>query len=63
MDTPLPYFGMLIRIKDNCPFFSGAKATIAYIGDKGISVYLKDNDFDECIPLDNDEWEPLVEAK
>jgi hypothetical protein len=56
--TTKPHVGMRVRIKANSKLFPGKLAAVAYIGDGGISVYLVDDDFDECIPLDNDEWEP-----
>lgn len=58
-----PSFGMLIRIKENAPYFCGEKARIAYIGEDGISVYLTESKFDDCIPLNNDEWETLKEER
>ena len=57
--TKTPYVGMRIRIKPNSTLFPGKEAAVAYIGTEGISVYLVDSDFDECIPLNNDEWEPI----
>jgi hypothetical protein len=50
---------MRVRIKLNSKLFPGKEAVVAYIGTGGISVYLVDDDFDECIPLNNDEWEPV----
>jgi hypothetical protein len=58
-----PKFGTLIRIKENCElsFCRGLLARVAYIGVDGISVYLVNSEFDDCIPLKNDEWGPADE--
>ena len=58
-----PYPGMRVRITKNAAFFPGKEAAVAYVGTEGISVYLVDGDlFDDCLPLNNDEWEPLVQG-
>ncbi len=60
---PQPYPGMRVRITDNAAFFPGKEAAVAYVGTEGISVYLVDESlFDDCLPLNNDEWEPLVQG-
>ena len=46
-----------VRIKANSKLFPGVKAVVAYVGDGGVSVYLVDHAFDDCVPLDNNEWE------
>lgn len=54
-----PYVGMPVRIKPNARLFAGEEAVVAYIGTDGVSVYLTDSSkFDDCVPLNNDEWEP-----
>ena len=63
-----PHVGMRIRIKDHAPFFPGKIAYIAYIGSVGVSVYLaseegKGEPFDDCIPLNSDEWEPAPKGQ
>lgn len=50
-------FGQTVRINPDAPLFANHKARIAYIGTAGVSVYLTDCDFDECIPLKWDEFE------
>jgi len=55
-----PYVGQKIIINLKAPYFNGEPAVIAYIGDKGVSVYLSSDaysDFDECIPLNYGEWD------
>jgi hypothetical protein len=54
-----PHVGMRIRIKPNSKLFPGKEAVVAYIGTEGVSVYLINHAFDECVPLENDEWEPI----
>lgn len=55
-----PCVTMRVRIKPNAAFFPGEEAIVAYVGTDGISVYLKDETkFDDCLPLNNDEWEAL----
>jgi hypothetical protein len=55
-----PLVGMRVRIKPNATLFPGEEAVVAYIGVDGISVYLVNEvKFDECVSLNNDEWEPL----
>ena len=63
MKNIAPRVGMRIRIKQTSKLFPGKEAVVAYIGTEGISVYLVNDDFDECIPLDNDEWEPVGRAQ
>ena len=58
-----PFVGQRILILPNAPYFRGAHARIAYIGAHGVSVYLEDHDFDECIKFDNGEWEPAPRIK
>ena len=59
-----PHVGMRVRIKPNSKLFAGREAAIAYIGTEGVSVYLVDEDvFDDCVPLNNDEWKPLAPKK
>ena len=56
-----PLVGMRVRIKPNSTLFPGEEAVVAYIGVDGISVYLvNEAKFDECVSLNNDEWEPLT---
>ena len=55
-----PHFGMKVKIKATSALFPGHMAAIAYIGEGGVSVYLLDSEFDDCIPLNNDEWEPAT---
>jgi len=52
-----PRVGMRIRIKQNAPFFAGCEAVVAYVGTEGVSAYLVNHAFDDCVPLNNDEWE------
>lgn len=56
-----PRVGMRVRIKANSGFFPGEEAVVAYVGTEGVSVYLvNESKFDDCLPLNNDEWEPLA---
>lgn len=58
-----PKFGQLVRINNKSPYFKGKLARVAYVGYKGISVYLEEGDFDECIPLDDGEYDVEVEKE
>jgi len=58
-DHKTAYVGQHVRIKLNAPLFPGTPAVIAYIGTCGVSVYLIDHEFDECVPLEDGEWEPI----
>jgi hypothetical protein len=49
-------FGQRIQVRKNAPFFREHFAYIAYIGESGVSVYLEDSSFDDCIPLKWDEF-------
>jgi len=51
------YVGMRVRINENHKWLKGEYAHVAYIGSKGISVYLENSILDECIPLYNNEWD------
>lgn len=51
-----------VRIKADAPLFSGERATVAYVGTSGISVYLGDSKFDDCIPLNDGEYELDLEG-
>jgi hypothetical protein len=55
----LTHFGEIVKINGNAPYFKGQLAAIAYIGEKGISAYLIDNSFDECIVLKNSEFDRI----
>lgn len=50
-------FATPIVINDDAPLFPGYRAVVAYIGEAGVSVYLRDSTFDECVPLNWDEFE------
>lgn len=49
--------GKVIVINSHAPYFNHEKAGIAYIGDKGVSAYLTNVDFDECITLEYGEFD------
>lgn len=64
MDRTKVFFGQRIRINENSGVgFSGEIGYVAYIGDKGVSVYLADNNFDECIPLNWNEFDDASLAR
>lgn len=52
-----PRFGQLITINATAPYFVGEKAHIAYIGDEGVSVYLKNHIIDDCIVFKYGEYD------
>jgi len=54
---PRPWPGMRVRIRKTSKLFPGKDAVIAYVGNSGVSVYLTDDEFYDCVPLNNDEWE------
>lgn len=56
------YFGQLIVINNKAPYFKGHKARVAYIGTGGVSVYLVDSDFDECIVIKYGEYDDGTES-
>jgi hypothetical protein len=59
-DKKIPRVGMRVYIKPSSALFPNKEAVIAYVGTDGISVYLINDDvWDSCIPLTNDEWEPM----
>ncbi len=49
--------GQRVVINKSAPYFQGHEASIAYVGTGGVSVYLTDSEFDECIPLKYGEFE------
>lgn len=49
--------GQRVRINEKAPYFVGALASVAYVGSDGISVYLIDSEFDECVKLNLGEWD------
>lgn len=51
--------GDRVLINDKAPFFKQEEAAIAYIGTEGISVYLINSKFDDCIPLKDGEYDLL----
>jgi hypothetical protein len=55
-------FGQKIKIKSTAPLFAGHVGHVAYIGTDGISVYLADVDFDDPIPLNNEEYDICEEG-
>lgn len=50
-------FGQTIRILPSAPYFVGALARVAYVGNKGVSVILIDSSFDDPFVLYDGEYE------
>lgn len=57
------YVGMRVRLTKKAPFFHGKEAVVAYVGTGGVSVYLVDDDFDECIGLYDGQFKPVASKK
>ena len=53
------HVGKKVKIKQDAPLFGGYTAFIAYIGTDGISAYLEDDKFDDCVPLNFGEFEEV----
>jgi len=51
------FVGQKVKLNANAPYFNGKYAGIAYIGTEGVSVYLLDSDFDECLPINWNEYD------
>ena len=50
-------FGDKVIINNEAPYFHGEQGIAAYIGTEGISVYLTSLDFDDPVPLNENEYD------